>query len=106
MTDQTHDQSSPDSPASPDSPVHADRADRADSAQADAVAAPAPSAALQGYPREASPQADADTVPVEVPGEQTDPSARLDVFPEDGGTPEEGGDDDGALKTTPSPWRS
>ncbi len=52
----------------------------------DTEPAPPPSEALQGYPPEASPQADEDTEPVQVVGEQVDPGRRLDVFPEDEGT--------------------
>lgn len=43
-----------------------------------------PPEVLQAYPPEAAPAADEDTKPVVVPGEQTDPQRRRDVFPEDG----------------------
>ncbi|MGJ7441786.1 hypothetical protein [Aquipuribacter sp. MA13-6] len=42
-----------------------------------------PSEVLTGYPPEAAPAADDGTEAVAVPGEQTDPDRRLDVFPED-----------------------
>lgn len=49
--------------------------------------AQAPSPVLRGYPPEAAPAADDDTAPVMVPGEQTSPARRLDVFPEDDAAP-------------------
>lgn len=52
----------------------------------DGATAEPPPESMQGYPPEADPEPDVVTPPVEVPGEQTSPTRRLDVFPEDGGT--------------------
>lgn len=46
-------------------------------------AAPPPPEPMKGYPPEAAPATDDGTEPVTVPGEQTDPERRLEVFPED-----------------------
>ncbi len=46
-----------------------------------------PAEALRGYPPEAAPATEDGTEPVVVPGEQTDPERRADVFPEDDAQP-------------------
>lgn len=61
----------------------------------------APAPVLREYPPEAAPGADDDTPPVMVPGEQTSPERRLDVFPEDERTASRDRSDEGDAGAEP-----